>query len=364
MSSDLVDEEPEPTPAVDEMRPESITCEGLPIVMRGYDRERADRLLSRVAEAYGYLVLQRDSLRARISSVEAELAAAEEEARASARSVAELVHRCASVDSELSATRSVRDDLTQRLSRVEAERAQALAELQASAGRAEELERRAHTLEQALRDRLEAPPELPGQASEPAWASRFAGSEAEAARLLLEATRASEQLRETAREQMRTALKKARERVALVEGEAEREQARVAEMKERARRAEDAAEKTVSQARAEVERMEARVAEMEEWTRRAEGEAEEILARAHAEAAGVASAVSEERDRVRLLLTGALASLDVSSQGASSGDLVADLAARLQESSAPVQESGAPVQESSSPDEADVSAAEPPETLE
>ncbi len=156
---------------------------------------------------------------------------------------------------------------------------------------------------------------------------------------------------------MRTALKKARERVALVEGEAEREQARVAEMKERARRAEDAAEKMVSQARAEAERMRARVAEMEEWTRRAEGEAEEILARARAEAAGVASAVGQERDRVRLLLTGALASLDVSNQGASSGDLVADLAARLQESSSPVQES-------SSPDEADVSAAEPPETLE
>lgn len=292
---------------VDQLQPESVTSEGLPVAMRGYDRERVDRLLSRVSEAYLQLWRQRDALRERLATLESDVEAAEGEARVSAKSVAELVQRVSTAENELAETRAARDELTERLQRAEAERRQAVGELRGTAERAAQLEKRVQAFEEALRsrpqivtDRSGAP--LPSPGSAVALASSSAASETEAARLLIAAARASDQLREAAREQARDAMKKVRQRAAAVSAETERERIVLVEAQER--------------------------------RRRAEREAEELLARARAEAERVAAALDEERERVRALLTDALSSLDQEPSGSPEG-LVADLSSRLRESGAP-----------------------------
>ena len=67
------------------LRPDDVTSRGLPVVMRGYDREGVDRLLARVAEAYALTLRQSLSQRERLRSLEADLAAAEGEAAATRR---------------------------------------------------------------------------------------------------------------------------------------------------------------------------------------------------------------------------------------------------------------------------------------
>ena len=125
------------------LRPEDFATEGLPTAMRGYDRRRVDWLLQRASEAYAHVVRQRDTLRERSRSLEAEVAAAEGEARVSAASVAELTQRVAAAEDEARRAREARKEAEGRLATVEGERAQALADLQAAtdAGRRA---RRAH----------------------------------------------------------------------------------------------------------------------------------------------------------------------------------------------------------------------------
>lgn len=307
MSSQRAATEGAPQAGADQLQPESITSESLPVAMRGYDRERVDRLLARVSEAYLQLWRQRDALRERLATLESDVEAAEGEARVSAKSVAELVHRVSTAESELAETRAARDELTERLRRVEAERRQAVGELRETAERAAQLEKRVQAFEEALRNRpqigtdgsgVSPPTPRPGVA----FASSPAASETEAARLLLAAARASDELREAARAQARNAMKKVRQRAAAVSAETERERIVLGEAQER--------------------------------RRRADREAEELLAQARAEAERVAAALDEERGRVRALLTDALSSLDQESSRPPE-DLVADLSSRLRESGAP-----------------------------
>lgn len=301
MSSPESPAEPALNVGMDQLRPEAITSEGLPVGMRGYDRERVDRLLSRASEAYRQLWRQRDALRERLGSLEAELEAAEGEARVSAKSVAELVQRSSTAENELAEMQAARDELAERFARVEAERKQAVAELRETTERAAVLGQRVQAFEEALRNRPEMAVEKPRRASvapPPSTVSR-PDSEAEAAQLMLTAARASEELREAARRQAGNAMRKVRARAAAIAAEAEREQVVLAEMQER--------------------------------RRLAEREAEEILAEARVEAERVAAAIGEERDRVRTLLTGALASLDAASEEPPEG-LVADLSSRLRDS--------------------------------
>ena len=262
------------TGGLDVLRPDDVTSDGLPIAMRGYDRNRVDRLLSRVSQDYLHVWLQRDTLRERLRSLEAEVQAAEGEARASATSVAELVQRVATVERELAQTRAAKEELEARLARSEGER--------------EEAVRRAGAVERPG----------PGPAASATPAPPQPRTDGEAARLLLSAARAAAELRDSARERAQNTLRAARERAASLAAETKRERSALAEMQERRR---------------EAERV-----------------ADEVLARARAEAEHVAAAIGEERDRVRSLLSRALASLDVGVE-ASSASLLADLSARLRE---------------------------------
>ena len=67
------------------LRPDDIRNCAFPVVRRGYDRERVDRYLGKVAEAYAIVVDTGGSLRQRLKLLEADVTRAEEEAAASAR---------------------------------------------------------------------------------------------------------------------------------------------------------------------------------------------------------------------------------------------------------------------------------------
>jgi chromosome segregation ATPase len=286
------------TPNVGEISPGAVTSEGLPIVLRGYERERVDRLLSRVSEAYLHVWRQRDAMRERLASLESDLEAAEGEAKVSARSVADLVQRVSTAEHALAESQTARDDLAKELQRVEAERKHAVAELRSTAERAADLGARAEALEEALRKRPQGAEMQVAPAAPAVAAAAPVGSEADAAHLLLVAARASDELRASAREQARKAMRKVRARAAVVSAETEREEAVLARLQER---------------RSELEH-----------------QAEEVLAQAHAEAERVAATVAQERDRVRQLLTGALASLDQGTAQPPEG-LVAELSSRLRD---------------------------------
>jgi DivIVA domain-containing protein len=267
------------------MRPEDVTNHDLPIAMRGYDRERVDRLLARLAEAYRLTWKQSEALRERLRSLETELAAAEADARASAKSVAELMQRSPAAKDQPPQTREARDVLEVRLERSERAREQAVADLRQMSERASALGQRVEVLEDEF-----TRPQPPSEVAQPAV------TDAEAARLLVAATRAAEDVRDAARARALRTLTKARELSALVHAQTERENVALAEILER---------------REQVQR-----------------EADEILAAARAEADRLVAAIGEERHRVRDLLAGALASLDAEGAASSEG-LIADLEFRL-----------------------------------
>ena len=274
------------------LRPEDVTSEGLPVTMRGYDRDRVDRLLARVREAYALTFQQCQTLRDRQRSLKAELEAAEGDASASARSVAELMRRSATVEDQLLQTREARADLEARLERAESERTRALADLHEASERASDLGRRLQAFEDEQR------PPGPAEAETP----QPAAADGEAAQLLVAAARAAEDVRAASRARALRTLTKARDLAALVQAQTEREQAALAATQER---------------RDEVER-----------------EANRVLARAQAEADSFVMAIEDERRRVRELLTGALVSLDAEGASPSEG-LMADLESRLHETTEP-----------------------------
>ena len=274
------------------VRPEDVTSTGLPVTMRGYDRDRVDRLLARVREAYALTLQQCQTLRDGQRSLKTELDAAEGEASASARSVAEQVRRSAAAEDQLQQAREARADLEARLERAESEREQALADLQEAAGRASDLGRRLEALENGL-----LPPDR-GEVTSP----QSAGADGEAAQLLVAAARAAEDVRTASRARALRTLTKARDLAALVQAQTEREQAALVAAQER---------------RDEVER-----------------EANRLLARAQAEADSFVMAIEDERRRVRELLTGALVSLDGES-AAPPESLMTDLESRLHETTEP-----------------------------
>jgi len=274
--------------------------------MRGYDRRRVEWLLLRASEAYAHVLRQRDALRERTRALEAEVAAAEGEARVSAASVAELVQRAATAEDELARARDARGELEGRLARVEGERAQAVADLQEATERVAELDARARAFEEAGGDRAGAVDEHPSPPVTTSAPPRD-GSDEEAARLLLAAVRAAEELRESSRARALGTLQKARERVASVDAEVERERSALAEMQERRREAERVANEMLAEARAEAER----------------------VATERREAERLAAEIGDERSRVRKFLAGALSALDPGS--AQSESLLADLSSRLPE---------------------------------
>jgi len=270
------------------LRPEDVTSHGLPVVMRGYDKERVDRLLARVAEAYALTWQQSQALRERLRSLEAELDAAEGDARASAKSVSELVQRSATAEDQLTQIGVARDELGVRLERSESERKQAVGDLREMTERASDLGRRVEAFEDAQRRRGQNGAEAP----------QAAVTDGEATLLLVAAARAAEDVRAASRERALRTLTKARERAMQVSAEAERERAALAEVQERRERVEQ--------------------------------EADEILAGARAEAERVNASIDDERRRVRELLTGALAALDPGGSP-QSGDLLVHLASRVRE---------------------------------
>jgi DivIVA domain-containing protein len=274
------------------LRPEEVRHPDLPLAMRGYDRERVDRLLARVADAYALVWEQSQALRERLRSLEVEFAAAQGEAEASARAVAELLQRPPAANGELVERGEAFAALESRLDRAEGEREQALADLRRTSQRASELSE--------CLSRLENAQSTLSQTQLPTEETLSSVADAEAARLLVAAARAADDVRDAARARALRTLKKARELSALVHAQVEREREELAEMQER--------------------------------RRQVEHEAEEILAQARAEAAHIVAATDAERQRVRELLTSALASLEAEA-ATSTGNLVGDLSARLDLSS-------------------------------
>jgi len=279
-------------PGMSTLRPEDVTSHGLPVAMRGYDKERVDRFLARVAEAYALTWQQSQALRERLRSLEAELDAAEGDARASAKSVAELVQRSATAEDQLTQTGEARDELGARLESSESGRKQALADLREVSERASDLGRRLEAFEDGQRRR----------AQNGAEARQPAVADGEAASLLVAAARAAEDVRDASRGRALRTLTKARGRAMQLHAEAERERAALVELQER--------------------------------RDRVEHEVDDILAGARAEAERVGASIEDERHRVRELLTGALASLDAEGAAPAAG-LVADLSSRVHETTEP-----------------------------
>ncbi len=295
------------------LRPDEVTTEGLPLAMRGYERESVDRLVKRVADAYATTLRKNQSQRELIRSLEADLDGAQAEAAASARSVAELMQASARTAGGEGPTSAELRELETRLEGAERERDTAIADLRVATERADALAGQMKSLES---DRRVREGTTVGADS----------TDGEAARLLLAAVRAAEDVRSASRARALRTLTKARELAALVEAQAERERTALAETQARRTRAEQEAEER----RAEARRVDA---EIEERRRQLEHE-EEGLAQARAEADHVVLESEEERRRLRELLAGALASLDTE-VSAPSDSLVDDLSTRLHETAEP-----------------------------
>ena len=336
---------------------EEVRHPDLPLAVRGYDRGRVDRLLARVADAYALVCEQSQALRERLRSLETEFAAAQGEAQASARAVAELMQRSPTANVQPFERSDPNAVLQSRLERAEAERDQALVDLRQTAQRASELGERLAALENARHAH-------PQQAEAAPLAT-----DDEAARLLVAAARAADDIRDAARARALRTLQKARELSALVHAQIDRERAALAEVEERRGQAERDAQAILANAHAEAARVSVELeegrrrgerdaeeirararadadrsrAEMSERRAQAEYQAEQILAQARAEAARVVSATEGERHRVRELLTGALASLEAEAEAAGSrGSLVGDLSSRLDLSSGHLDETAEP----------------------
>jgi DivIVA domain-containing protein len=297
------------------LRPEDVTRHDLPLAMRGYDREQVDRFLHRVSEAYLLTWRQALALRERLRTLEEELFHAESELSAGSKEVADLVQRCSTAEDELTQTRKLGSELSAKLERSEYERKEALLDVQVASERASDLEKQLQAYGNGQR-RQDAEADADGPADEGA------------ATLLVAAVRAAEDVREASRGRALRTLVKARERAALLHGEAERERLALAEALERRERAEREANQLSEGIREEAERERLALAEALERRELAEREAGEIVERARLEAERVVASVEEERLRMRELLSGALQSLDADSTPSTDG-LVADLASRL-----------------------------------
>lgn len=288
------------------LKPEDFATASVPTVIRGYERRRVEWLLLRASEAYAYVVRQRDTARERARSLEAEVAAAEGEARVSAASVAELTQQVAAAEEAARRALEARADAEKRLAGAESERERALADLQAANDRAAELGARVQELEEAAGRHAESAREAASDAAAAAGPSSTE-PDAEAATLLVAAVRTAEELRQSSRARALETLKRARERAASVEAAVERERGALAEAQDRRRDAERVASELLAQARAEAER----------------------VAAERREAERLAAEVGDERRRMQTFLAGALSALEPS--GAASEGLLADLSSRLPE---------------------------------
>jgi DivIVA domain-containing protein len=305
---------------LDVLTPDDVRSYDLPLAMRGYDRERVDRLLARVADAYAMSWENSRALRERLRSLEVELVAAQGEAEASARAVAELMQRSpATEDRQSPQTGEELGALQARLERSEAERERTLEQLRQATVRVSELEGHLAALEEAQRARPQQQDEAGGAATPL--------SDDEAARLLVAAARAADDVRGAARSRALRTLTKARELAALVQAQTERERAELAEAQQRRGDVERETEEIRRHAREEADRA---ASEIQQRRAEAAREADEIVARARAEAERTADAMEEERDRVRHLLVGALASIEAEVAKPPS-TLMVDLESRLNE---------------------------------
>lgn len=292
------------------LRPDDINADNLPVVMRGYDKHEVERRLNWAKESYARVLQQRDVLRERVDAVDERAQAAEGEAKANAKEVADLAQRAATAEDQLAQARERLERAETELRRADAERKLALDDMRTAKEDAVRLQSRVDALEAALRTRGEsAPSPQPTQAS--------AASDAEAGALLVAATRVSEDLRIAARTEAQKTMRKARERAEQLTAEAEQE-----------RKAAEDARRRASELAAQVENARKAADEALDRRRAAEREAREILAQARLEAERTLGSLDEERQRVRRLLTDALASLEAEA-GEETGSVLADLSARL-----------------------------------
>ena len=226
------------------LSPENVTSHELPVALRGYDREHVDRLLARIADAYALTWRQSQSLRERLRTLEAVLAAVEGEAAVSAKTIAELMRRPATAEQQLARVREAHDELEALLEISESERKQVLTDLKQMSERASELGRRLEAAENERSTLLQQRVER----------ESLRGADGEAVELLVAAARAAEDVRTASRARALRTLTRARELSTRVHAETERESAALAELRAHRDQIEREAEEIIAAARAEADR--------------------------------------------------------------------------------------------------------------
>ncbi|MFN0128480.1 MAG: hypothetical protein ACKV19_17535 [Verrucomicrobiales bacterium] len=306
--------EPEPQ----QLDPEGIRADHKAVSER-IDREVEAMLAAAAAKRRAYLDETVDHLRAEVeqqlvTTPDKDAVPPPEAPELAKQDAAQLRRRLAAVELVLARTAAERDDLQALLAIAESERETAHAELRAQSDRAADLDRQLQEL----------------QAKEPS--SESSPDEDAAAHLLIAATRAAEDVRDASRARALRTLIRARELAARVHTETERE--REALILAQTRRAEVEAETQEILTRATAA-ADARAAEIVAERRAvADSEAAEIVAKARVEADSLVSLIEGQRHRVRELLAGTLASLDVE-DGEPQENLMADLESRLHETTEP-----------------------------
>jgi cell division septum initiation protein DivIVA len=283
------------------------------------DREVETMLAAAAAKRRAYLDETVDHLRAEVEQKQPttadEDATPPEHATGVAKEDAiQVPRRLAAVELELARTSAKRDELQALLAIAESERETAHAELRAQSDHAADLDRQLQEL----------------RAQEPS--SESSPDEDAAARLLVAAARAADDVRDASRSRALQTLLKARDLAARVHTETEREREALAEAQQRRAELEGEKQAILTQA---VVAADSRAAEIvAERHAEAESEAAAIVAKARAEADSLVGLIEDQRHRVRELLAGTLASLDVE-DGGPQENLMADLESRLHETTEP-----------------------------
>ena len=283
------------------------------------DREVEAMLSAAAAKRRAYLDETVDHLRTEVeqrqpTAPDEEAALPAEAPEPATQDAAQPGLRLSAVELELARTSAKRDELQMLLALAESEREAALVELRAQSDRAADLDRQLQEL----------------RAQEPS--SESSPDEDAAAHLLVAAARAADDVRDASRARALRTLVKARDLAALVHTETERERDALAEAQQRRAEVENETQEILTRAKDAADSLAAGI--MAERRAEAESEAAEIVAKARAEADSLVSLIEGQRHRVRELLAGTLASLDVE-DGEPRENLMADLESRLHETTEP-----------------------------
>lgn len=288
-------------PDAQELERETIRADHKAVSDR-IDREVEAMLAAAAAKRRAHLDATVDHLRAEVE--QGQTTTPDEDAAPPARATGvatqdatRLLLRLTAIEDDLARTSAERDDLQALLAIAESERETAHAEL-----------------------RAQDPP------------SESSPDEDAAAHLLVAAARAADDVRDASRARALRTLIRARDLAARVHTETEREREALAGAQKRRAALEGETQEILTRALAAADSRAAAI--VVERRAAAESEAAEIVAKARAEAGSLVGLIEDQRHRVRELLAGTLASLDVE-DGEPRENLMADLESRLHETTEP-----------------------------